>query len=126
MAYDFSVPLRAEVGWEAAVFDHLQAVVTTICQRLRIASSVPKGMERIGGSTYTFDIWDDHPLAGEVEAALTRFRAAHSELRARVEAHNAKHGRPKRYRQVVVYGGQHVLERGAPGRAVEDDEKGND
>lgn len=121
-AYDFSVPLRAEVGWEAAVFDHLQAAVQTICQRLRSGPGVPGGQERAGGSTYTFDVWDGHPLASEVDASLARFRAAHTQLRERVDAYNRAHGRPQRYRQVVVYGGQNVTEREPLGRTRDDQE----
>lgn len=111
--HDLSVPLRAEAGWEAGVFDHLQAVVQTICQRLQLAAGVPSGSERVGGSTYSFDVWDGHPLAAEVEAALARFRAQHTALRERVDAWNQQHGRPEQYRQVVLYGGQCVLEQGA-------------
>jgi hypothetical protein len=36
---DFSVPLEARKGWEAAVFDHFQAMVQTIAQRLAAQSS---------------------------------------------------------------------------------------
>jgi hypothetical protein len=111
--HDLSVPLRAEAGWEAAVLDHVQAVVQTICQRLQVGASVPRGKERVGGSTYSFDVWDGHPLAGEVEAALARFRAQQGELRERVDAWNREHGRPASYRQVVLYGGQCVFERAA-------------
>ena len=110
-AHDFLVPLGAEGGWEAAVLDHTQAVVQTICQRLQLDPSVPSGKEQVGGSTYRFDIWDGHPLANEVDASLARFRVEHTRLRERVERHNRKHGRPAKYRQVVVYGGQHAYER---------------
>lgn len=110
-AFDFSVPLNAAVGWEAAVFDHVQAMVQTICQRLRLGGSVPAGSESVGGSTYTFDIWEGHPLEDEVQGSLARFRAAHSQLRQRVETWNAAHGRPQRYTQVVLYGGQSAIER---------------
>jgi hypothetical protein len=123
-ASDFSVPLNSPVGWEAAVFDHVQAMVQTICQRLRIGAAVPSGTEMVGGSTYSFDIWDGHPFAEEVEAALSRFRAQHTELRERVDAWNRDHGRPPDYRQVVVYGGQCVLEResGSPADATDERE----
>jgi hypothetical protein len=119
-AEDLTVPLSAEAGWEAAVFDHVQAVVQTICQRLAGGLGVPKGDERVGGSTYSFDVWEGHPFAAEVEAALARFRAQHGELRARVDAWNQAHGRPARYVQYVLYGGQCAIERGS-GAAVEED-----
>ena len=34
VARDFVIPLGSSEGWEAAVFDHVQAVVQTVCQRL--------------------------------------------------------------------------------------------
>jgi hypothetical protein len=109
--HDFSVPLNAPSGWEAAVLDHVQAVVQTICQRLLVGPVVPGGGEAVGGSTYRYDVWEGHPLLGEVQATLARFRDEHSRLRARVEAYNRAHGRPRRFRQVVVYGGQCSYER---------------
>jgi hypothetical protein len=104
------VLLHAESGFEAAVFDHYRAVVQTICQRLL----VDKGSElarRIGGSTFTLDVWDGHPLAGEAYNMLADFRARYADLFERIEQHNAAHGRPDDYDQVVIYGGQHVLPR---------------
>jgi hypothetical protein len=116
-AHELVIPLDAEAGWEAAVFDHVQAMVQTICQRLR-AMSAPAAPQTVGGSTYSFDVWDGHPMLAEVEGTLGRFRAAHSQLRARVEAYNAKHGMPRAFRQVVVYGGQCVFEREQSGGSI--------
>ncbi|MFI5308914.1 MAG: hypothetical protein ACHQ53_16265 [Polyangiales bacterium] len=117
-AQDFSVPLNSAAGWEAAVFDHVQAMVQTICQRLSAGAAVPAGSETVGGSTYSFDVWDGHPLAAEVQTALARFRAEHTALRERVEAFNREHGLPAQYRQVVVYGGQCLLEREKNGAQI--------
>jgi hypothetical protein len=91
-------------------------VVQAICQRLHGGPSVPAGSEHAGGSTYTFDVWEGHPLFDEVQGSLARFRAQHSRLRERVEAHNRRHGRPGRYRQIVVYGGQCAHEREPRGK----------
>jgi hypothetical protein len=101
------VLLDAEVGWEAAVFDHYRALVQTICQRLSQGSNP----QRVGGSTFTLDVWQGHPFADEAYATLARFRAAHLELYERIEKYNQEHGRPEEYDQVVVYGGQHVMPR---------------
>ncbi|HET9931029.1 MAG TPA: hypothetical protein VFQ35_10090, partial [Polyangiaceae bacterium] len=57
---DFVVPLGSAVGFEAAVFDHFQAVVQTICQRLNQSSVGAHGADVIGGSTYSFDVWPGH------------------------------------------------------------------
>jgi hypothetical protein len=65
----------------------------------------------VGGSTFTLDVWDGHPHADEAYGVLTRFRALHLELFERIERHNAEHGRPRDYEQVVIYFGQHVVPR---------------
>jgi hypothetical protein len=104
------VLLEAEVGWEAAVFDHYRALVQTVCQRLSHAAG-SEHQHRIGGSTFTLDVWPGHPLADEAYESLARYRAEHAALYERVEAYNAEHGRPEQYDQVVIYGGQHVWPR---------------
>jgi hypothetical protein len=109
--HDFVVPLGSPSGWEAAVLDHVQAVVQTISQRLHGGPVVPRGDEPVGGSTYRFDVWEGHPHAAEVAGALVRFRETQAQLRDKVESYNRTHPRPARYRQVVVYGGQCAYER---------------
>lgn len=106
------LPMDDPAGWEAAVFDHYQAVVQTICARLR-DDGPPVSKAETGGSTYTFDVTREHPLADEVYGMLARFRESASELRARVEAHNREHGLAASHDRVVVYGGQTVIAREA-------------
>lgn len=105
------IPLGAPVGWEAAVFDHFKALVTTILSRLRENRSAAL-QDQIGGSTYTIDVWDGHPLADEVVGVLGRLRASLSELRARVSEHNATCPLPDQHRRVVIYVGQSLIEEG--------------
>jgi hypothetical protein len=66
--------------------------------------------DRIGGSTYTLDVWAGHPLAERAYETLGRLRAALVELRQEVEAHNAEHPTPDAYDQVVLYVGQCVIQ----------------
>ena len=118
-AVDFVIARGAAAGWEAAVFDHVQAVVQTICQRLqRAPASQPdkaaasrEAMETVGGSTYSFDLGAGHPLEAEVKGQLEALRQRLGELRTRVEAHNRQAGLPAEYEQVVTYVGQCILER---------------
>jgi hypothetical protein len=113
-ALDFVVPLGATAGWEAAVFDHVQAVVQTIGQRLQRARSSEASSadaEGVGGSTYSFDLWPGHPLETEIKGQLSALRAQLGELRQRVDAHNKAAGLPSQYQQVVTYVGQCLLER---------------
>jgi hypothetical protein len=110
-ATDFAVPLGATIGWEAAVFDHLQAVVQTICQRLRLTTPTARETDTIGGSTYSFDVWPGHPFEAEVRDQLRSLRARFGELRERVKEHNRMRARPNRFDQVTIYLGQSITER---------------
>jgi hypothetical protein len=97
--------LDAEAGWEAAMLDHYQSVVRTLCARLRGEGAAAS----TGGSTYSFDVWPSHPLAAEVKATLARLRSQLGELWDRVEAHNRAHGLPPEYESTTVYAGQSSL-----------------
>lgn len=99
------IPLGAPVGWEAAVFDHYKALVTTILGRLS-EDRAPELADLVGGSTYTIDVWQGHPLSEEVYGTLGRMRAALSEMRARVEQYNDTQQMPEDHTRVVIYAGQ--------------------
>jgi hypothetical protein len=113
------LPLGASAGSEAALFDHYQAVVKTMCARLQRASDASAESES-GGSTYSFTIWPGHPHEDEVLGLLREYRERHSELRERVEAHNRQTTRPERHDRVTAYGGLCVV------REERDDEEQSD
>jgi hypothetical protein len=104
------IPLGAPVGWEAAVFDHFKAMVTTILRRLRNNQLTAELGDRTGGSTYTIDVWKGHPLADEVYGTLGRIRTTLTDLRARVDEFNSKNEIPDPHTRVVIYAGQSVVE----------------
>jgi hypothetical protein len=105
------IPYGDPVGWEAAVFDHYQAVVTAICAKLASGRTQASTGDRIGGSTYHLDVWTGHPLEREAEGLLASFRRQAVALREAVEKHNAAHPRPgdAAARRIVAYVGQNVL-----------------
>jgi DNA-binding MarR family transcriptional regulator len=105
------IPLGAPVGWEAAVFDHFKALVTTIVSRLSESRAAALD-DIVGGSTYTIDVWQGHPLAEEVYGTLGRVRSTLSELRARVAAFNGAPEAPELRTRVVMYVGQSVIAEG--------------
>ncbi len=107
------VPLGAVAGWEAAVFDHFKALVSTVVARLRHDRAAPALADQIGGSTFTMSVWPGHPLASEVYGTLGRIRAELSELRARVATVNREGGVPVAHDRVVVYLGQCVVHEGS-------------
>ncbi len=106
------IPLGAPVGWEAAVFDHFKALVTTVLSRLREKRATALE-DQVGGSTYTIDVWPGHPLADEVYGALGRMRASLSELRARVLELNTDQALPDTHTRVVIYAGQCLIHEGS-------------
>jgi hypothetical protein len=109
------VPVGATAGWEAAIFDHFQAMVTTICCRLRDDRSTRNATDSPapGGSTFTIDVWPEHPLSEEVGTTLARIRSMLVDLRHRTDAYNAAHGIPEQYNHVVLYVGQCTIPQGA-------------
>lgn len=107
------VPFGATVGWEAAVFDHFQAMVRTIIARLRLNRAAANQGDRIGGSTYSLEVWPGHPSEAEAYATLSEFRSKLGELRERIEAYNAEHGIPEQHVQVSLYVGQSLIEQGS-------------
>lgn len=113
-ARTLSIPLGAQVGWEAAVYDHFQAVVRTIAQKLG-SKLTTDARDSVGGSTFTFEVWPGHPFEREVTESLARFRRDHESLRERVRAFNDANPTPARWHRVVVYGGQSVTEEDTQG-----------
>lgn len=104
------IPFGTPVGWEAAVFDHYQALVTALCTKLRIGDTRARRDDAIGGSTYGLDVWPGHPLEEEVYTMLNQVRAQVSEVRQRVEAHNQANAAPSSgCNRVIFYVGQTVL-----------------
>jgi hypothetical protein len=103
------IPLGATAGWEAAVFDHYQAVVTALCTKLRMGSTASSLTDAVGGSTYGFEVWPGHPLEREVHGLLATVRKMAMDLRRRVESYNEENAMPPNVERVIAYVGQTVL-----------------
>ena len=101
------VPVGATEGWEAAVFDHFQAMCVAIATKLRRGRTRADIWDTTGGATLAFEIHADHPNRDEVLGLLAQIRAQVNELWQRVEAHNATHPVPESaHRRVTFYFGQ--------------------
>lgn len=105
------IPLGAPIGWEAAVFDHFKALVTTVLTRLR-ENRAAALEDQVGGSTYTIDVWPGHPLAEEVYGSLGRIRSMLGDLRTRVAEFNGERELPDVHTRVVIYAGQSLINEG--------------
>jgi hypothetical protein len=105
----FDVPVGAAQGWEAALLDHFQAMVSAINMKLRSGRTQALSSDEVGGATYTLDVWPGHPLELEARGLLLETRRRVDALRERIDHHNAEHGaRPEPRSPVVFYAGQYV------------------
>lgn len=105
------IPRGAAHGWEAAVFDHFQAIVTAIVNKLRSGPESTDQTEVLGGSTYNYWVWEGHPMRDEVLGSLERMRRSAVDLRERLDAYNAAQCVPQeRMTRVICYVGQTLLE----------------
>ncbi len=109
----FYIPVGASHGWEAAVFDHYQAVVTSIGRKLTRASR-SSASDEVGGGTLTFELCEGHPDDAEVRGLLARTRRDVNALWDRVEARNEASPIPEDSKQrVTFYYGQSSELRGS-------------
>jgi hypothetical protein len=102
------IPVGDSAGWEAAVFDHYQALVTAVCVKLRLGADAGN---RVGGSTYSYFVWSGHPMETEVYGLLARFREQAVSLRERVDEFNRTQTKPRQeMTRVSTYVGQSLIE----------------
>jgi hypothetical protein len=106
------IPVGAAVGWEAAVFDHYQAMVTALAAKLELGQRRSSFADRIGGATFAFDLWEGHPMSERVLGFLQSVREQGMELRKELQAHNRANEKPAdaRWLRVTAYVGQGVKE----------------
>lgn len=102
----FEVPLGDTQGWEVAVLDHYQAMASAICSKLNERASGSKLGDKVGGSTWTLDVWDGHPLYNEATGTLARVRHELESLRNRIDEYNASEQSAAAREQVIFYAGQ--------------------
>ncbi|HEX2880902.1 MAG TPA: hypothetical protein VHO25_15325 [Polyangiaceae bacterium] len=104
------IPLGATHGWEAAVFDHYQALVAALCNKLAQGVGIAKADDRVGGSTYSYTVWQGHPHYDEVVGFLARQRRELSQLRERVVRFNEQTKADSAPILVTAYLGQNLVE----------------
>ncbi len=107
-AESFVVPVGAEQGWEAAVFDHFSAVASAIAAKVRRGAR-SDAKDVVGGATLTFEVAPDHPNLDEVYGLLARIRRDVNDVWARVMQHNERNALDEAHKiKVTVYFGQNV------------------
>ena len=103
------VPQGTTVGWEAAVFDHYQALVAAMCIKLREGQTRSLPSDQVGGSTWSFDIWPGHPHREAVLGLLKRLRTEVTAMQTEVTRYNDTVGRPEDADRVTFYLGQSLV-----------------
>ncbi len=102
------LPAGTTVGWEAAVYDHFQAMVKALC--IKLSGEPPRSLPKdvVGGSTWSFDVWRGHPKESEVLGLLSEMRVRVTTLRREVSAYNEGAGLPNEGKQarITFYLGQ--------------------
>ena len=107
-AESFVVPVGAEQGWEAAVFDHYSAVASAIAAKVRRGPR-SDAKDVVGGATLTFELAPGHPNLEEVYGILARVRRDVNDIWARVMQYNDQHPLDDAHKiKVTVYFGQNV------------------
>jgi hypothetical protein len=96
-AAPFVIKSGAASGWEAAVFDHFQAMSSAIVHKLiqrtrpeEEAESTPT-RDEVGGTTLHFGVHPDHPFEAEVRGTLGRIRRDLETLWQKVAEYNRQH-----------------------------------
>ena len=103
------IPVGDEVGWEAAVIDHHQAVLNAIAAKIESGTRKSSAADATGGSTFAFELWPGHPEEEAVRGLLARTRGQAAEVWDRVSSFNAKdHLRAVGAYRVSFYLGQYL------------------
>lgn len=103
------IPVGASAGWEAAVFDHYQALAKAVANKLRTIGAESRFHDRVGGATLSFDISEHHPEAEVVLGLLEKVRADLNEVWDRVVALESEQPVPEEEKiKVTFYFGQNV------------------
>jgi hypothetical protein len=108
----FAIQFGDESGWEAAVFDHYQAMVVALVAKLRGGERRADLSDAIGGSTFAFDLWEGHPMQARVLSFLRTMREQGMALRRELEQANAASPMPTDATplRVMSYVGQSVVQ----------------
>ncbi len=108
-APSFVISSDAPHGWEAAVFDHYQALCTAISNKVQLKHERPQLSHLIGGSTLHFEVSAKHPLLPRVLSLLSEVTSLTDQVWGEVYAYNEQNPIPDTERvNLTLYYGQNV------------------
>jgi len=118
-ASSFVIAEGASQGWEAAVFDHYQALAGAVVEKLRRRASGSATRDRVGGTTLHFGVHPGHPYEERVYGILRRVRDDLNALWNEVVAYNREHPiADEAATRVTFYFGQNVTAPADPDQAA--------
>jgi hypothetical protein len=121
-AKTFQIDMDEAHGWESAVFDHFQALVTAITSKLHLRSRLDPAAQWVGGTTLRFELTPQHPLRQEVLQLLAQIRLQTDRLWERVAEHNTLHPSNEDERfNVSFYFGQNIDDTALATHSMSDD-----
>lgn len=98
-----------EHGWEAAAFDHFQAVATALANKVYLRSRNSEAARLVSGTTLHFDLTPEHPLLPKVLRLLEQTRALSNDVWEEVFRYNEQHPVQDKDRvSLTFYLGQNV------------------
>jgi hypothetical protein len=104
------IPVGAEKGWEAAVYDHFHTMAAAIGTKLRTNRLKSRADDIIGGTTLSFTIYPGHPFEKDVLGLLGRIRKQVNPLWNKVSSYNEEHPEDSAEKlEVSFYFGQSVI-----------------
>lgn len=105
----FLIAADAPHGWEAAVFDHFQAVCTAIANKVQLRHQRNAMSHLVGGSTLHFELTADHPGLPKVLKLLEQVRELTDGVWDEVYRYNEQHPASDNERiNLTLYFGQNL------------------
>lgn len=107
-AIGFHIPMDTPVGYEAAIYDHVAAMVGALTKKLRLGRHSASMRDRIGGATFTFRVPAEHPLNAEISAHLAETRVKLEAWLKEADALPPETFEGQPAEQITVYVGQTI------------------
>lgn len=108
-APSFLITTDSPHGWEAAVFDHFQAVCTAVANKVQLKHRQSDLSHLVGGSTLHFEVSATHPGLPKVLQLLDRVRALTDAVWEEIYRYNEQHPLADADRvNLTLYYGQNV------------------
>lgn len=90
-AASFLIEEDAEHGWEAAAFDHFQAVAKALANKIYLRTHNLEGAKLVSGTTLHFELTEKHPLLPKVLGLLEQARTSTDAVWDEVYRYNQAH-----------------------------------